>query len=132
MSLFGIEIDQIVSDALDGQLKTATLTRDGEYPAGVEYDPIDDRYEDANGDPVSEPSDQEFTTEGIVESYSDKMISEGLVEQNDRKILLIAKKLGTTPKSGDKITIESETYTVVGVPERDPASATWIVQGRAG
>lgn len=120
-ALFGIEIDQLVSDSLTDQLLTATLTR--ENPGT--YDPITDSYTGGGADST-------FTTEGIVESYSDKMIAEGLVEQNDRKILLIAKPLGTTPKAGDTITIESEIYTVVGVPERDPASATWMVQGRAG
>lgn len=121
MSLFGIEINQIVSDALDGQLKTATLTRENKGT----YDAPTDTYSGASADST-------FTTEGIVESYSDRLISEGVVQQNDRKILLIAKKLGTTPKAGDTITIESVDHTIVGVPERDPASATWIVQGRIG
>lgn len=117
--IFGVDIADIVSTAFDGQLQTAVLTRES---AGT-YDPVTDEYSSVS-------SQNTYITDGIIQNYSDKMISEGLVQQNDRKILLTAKKLGTTPVTGDSVTIEGFTFTVVGTPERDPAGATWIIQAR--
>ena len=126
MTLFGVDISQIVTDAFTGQLKEASLVRDEE----LEYDPIQDAYVDSGGNIVEDPEPQTFTTQGIVESYSDQMKAAGLATEEHRRILLLAKPLNTTPKAGDKITIEGNTHTVVGIPERDPVSATWIVKGQ--
>jgi len=87
-----------------------------------------DRLEDEEGSPV-EPGTQMYTTEGIVEAYSEDMIASGLVTEKHRKILLLAKPLETEPKAGDEIQIEGQAFTVTGVPERDPATATWTVRG---
>src|SRR5690625_5105035 len=117
MSLFDIDIQGIVSDSLSGQLYPATLTR--VIPG--EYDPITDTWTDEQT--------LEFHSEGIIETYSEEMRAAGLATEKDRKILLLAKPLGTDPKAGDTIEIEGQTLTVTGIPERDPASATWTVRG---
>lgn len=117
MSLFGIDIASIVSDTLSGQLKPVTITRD--MPG--QYDPVTDTWEAG--------TTEEYRSEGIVEAYSDEMIASGQVTFKDRKITILAKSLGTVPLIGDKISIEGEELTVTGTPARDPASATWTIQG---
>lgn len=123
MALFGIDIATQVSGAFAGQLLPATLTR--EVVTG--YDPVTD---------TETTETQTYTSEGVVESYSDELIANGVVQTNDRKIMLLSQPLGTEPSPGDsdtqpdKITIEGKTFTVVGIPDRDPASATYTIQGR--
>lgn len=123
--LFGTDIASLMADSFAGQLVPATLTR----TVITGYDPITDE---------QTTETQTFTTEGVVTAYSDEMIANGVVQTNDREILLLAVPLGTEPTPGsedaqpDKITIEGITYTVVGVPSRDPATATYTVQGRIG
>lgn len=117
--IFGVDIASIISETLDGQLYEVTLTRKNRGS----YDPITDSYVNGGNDFV-------FHTDGIVENYSDETIARGMVMINDRKVLMTAKKLGTTPKVGDTLTIEGVLYGVIGIPERDPATATWTVQAR--
>lgn len=120
--LFGIDIESLVTDALQGQLIPLTLTR----TVISDYDSDTD---------TQTSTEETFTSEGIVEEYEDRLIAEGVVQANDRKILILAGPLGTTPSPGssdnppDDITIEGETFTVVDV-DRDPAGATYTVQGR--
>lgn len=125
MTFFGVDIQSVVADAVQGQLRPAVLTRETQ---GGTLNIPEDRYEDGNGDPVA-PGTATFNSEGLVEKYSDEMIAAGLATASQRRILLIAKPLGTTPKAGDNIEIDGETFTVVGIPDRDPAGATWIVKG---
>lgn len=120
--LFDTDIAGEIASAFEGQLKAATLNR----TVVSSYDPETD---------TETTSQETYTTEGIVENYSKKLIAEGVVQSNERKILLLADPLGTTPSPGDndndpdKITIESETFTVVDV-EKDPANAIYTVRGR--
>jgi hypothetical protein len=114
MSIFGVDIAGIVSGALSGNLLTATLTR-----TETEYDPIQDEQIEVV---------ETYATDGIVSSYSDEMIANGKATEKERKILLVAQQLGTEPRIGDEITIESKTYLVTGVPSRDPAKATWTIR----
>lgn len=128
--IFGIDIAQIVSDAFDGQLVPITLTR--KVQSGT-YDPLDDRYEDSNTDEVAS-TETTYTSEGIMPGSSrisafQAFLSEvGQTKENERHVLIIAKKLGTDPQIDDKLTIESNTYPITGIEGRDPAKATWIVK----
>lgn len=70
-----------------------------------------------------------FNCKAIVEAYSDKFRSEGLVEQNDRKVLILATSLATRPLAKDRVTIRGITFQVIDV-STDPAEAVWSVQGR--
>lgn len=122
--IFGTDIAGMITDAFEGQLLPAELVRE----VTGEYDPIDDRYEDEEGNPV-EPGTQIYTSEGVIEAYSDEMIASGFATAKDRKIMVLAQPLGTVPKLGDKITIDGETLTVTGIPQKDPATATWTIRG---
>jgi|GEM_PF-1956673 len=133
MSIFGVDIASIVSDAFSGQLVQATLTRKGVQQG--EYNSVTDRYEDENGDPTGDPVDQVFTTDGIDPAISSiagksQILMDGLTNAGEVPILLIAKPLGTNPKTGDKIEIGGENYTITGIIEKDPAGATWTVRAK--
>lgn len=116
MSLFGINIEEIITQAFRGNLYPVTLTREvpGTYTPGT--------------DTVTGSSEQTYTTEGILESYSEELVAQGLVSESDRKALVLASPLGTVPQPGDKLTIHGETFTVVAVPQRDPVGATYSVR----
>lgn len=116
--IFGVDIASIVSDSMSGNLPPVTLRR----TVPGTYDPVTDT-ETAGTDEV-------FSSYGIVENYSDELRAAGLVTEKDRRILVLAKNLGTTPRAGDIVEIEGQKFTVVGIPERDPASATFVMTGR--
>lgn len=133
MSLFGEDIAGLISDALNGELLDATLTRTTN--SGT-YNSQTDTYSGG-----STPTT--YTTQGIVEQYDISLMQtgdlgkrhKGLIQTNDRKILLLAEPLGVEPSPGDnnqppdQITIDGKTFTVISVA-KDPASATYEVQGR--
>ena len=83
-------------------------------------------------DPVTgdEQPPQEYTCQGMREEYSKEMISGGVVEKNDQKILILQDSLDVTPSTDDEITVNGDTYTVIDF-EQDPAGALWEVQARA-
>lgn len=121
--LFNTDIAQQVHDGFEGQLIDATLKR----TVVTGYDPVTD-------EETTETT--EHDCEGFVETYSERMYSEGIVQQNDRKILILANSLDVTPTGGDEdtqpdtIEIEGNNFTVVPPVNRDPAGATWTIQGR--
>lgn len=114
MSLFGVDIKSLVTDAFAGQLRPITLTRTIEG----EYDPVTDQ---------TTSTTETYTTEGIEENRS-KYLEAGLIASSEVPVLMLAQPLGTAPKAGDKIEIEQQVYTMTGIVERDPAGATWIVR----
>lgn len=117
-TIFGVNIGATIRQAFDGKLLPTHIKRT--IPG--EYDPVTDER--------GEPTVLEYITDGVVESYSDEMIAAGLATEKDRKILIIAQPIsGFPPKIGDKIIIEDETYTVTGIPARDPGGATYTVKG---
>lgn len=122
MNLFNTDIAGQVSDAFTGELKPATITR----VSKSSYDAVNDTQT------TTETTDE---TEGFVEDYNERMKTQGVVQDNDRRIILIANELDITPSVGgsdhepDTITIEGSDYTVVHV-KRDPAGATFTIQGR--
>ena len=127
-TLFGIDIAQIVTDALAGQLRPASLRR----KIAVDYNPVTDTETGA--------SFATFTSEGIVAGHTQELLKLGLtnsiastatagsITENSRYIVLLAKPLNTTPISGDTITIDDQDYRVSGIAEKDPAGAVFIVR----
>lgn len=81
-------------------------------------------------------STTQYTVRGIITEYSKRWVAEGVVQANDRQILILQPSLQdssgnkVTPQPDDEITYDGQTYVVVDVSE-DPASATWVLQGRA-
>jgi len=120
---FGVDLKQTIGEATKDQLNKGTLTRKEE--AG--YDPIEDE---------TTYTETDYTFDGFVSSYDSYLISDGVVQGNDREITIIADSLDVIPTNGtgdvqaDDITIEGNEFTVVRVPDRDPAAATYKVQGR--
>lgn len=116
MKIAGIDIAKLVSDSIDGQLLPITLER---HTAG-NYDPVASAETNA--------SVETYESEGIIQDFNSERADDAVDEEFDHEILIIAHKLGTVPKSGDRLTIEEKTFTVTGKPDRDPAGATYIVK----
>ena len=76
------------------------------------------------------PTTVDYTCKAIVEDYAAKYRLEGLIQANDRKLLVLANSLSVTPTTGDRLTIRSQTFHVIMVGV-DPALAVWELQGRA-
>lgn len=122
-SLFGIRIDKLIQDNV-GPLLTGKLYQD---VAGVR---------DAN-DPTAGPKGGSVNIssfEGIVQFYRDNEVDNELILHQDRKILIKALSISPSmvPETGMRITMDdnpSDVYQVVRV-NRDPATATYLCQGR--
>lgn len=85
-----------------------------------------------SGGAAYEPGSQTETAHAckvIVEAYSDHFKASGLIDQKDRKVLILAQSLSVTPKEGDKVTVSGITFTAMEV-QTDPATAVWVVRGR--
>jgi len=94
----------------------ATLRRD---VAGTITDPADP--------PV--PTEATYSCKAIVEDYAERFRLDGTVRLDERKVLVLASSLATTPVPNDRITIRNATYTVMAVAS-DPAIATWELRAR--
>jgi len=82
----------------------------------------------------TEPSRTNYTVKGFVDSYTDRQIADSLVQQGDRKIIILGASLpdGVVPEPADEVTDEAGTTFVIvedGV-RRDPAGATYECQSR--
>lgn len=118
--LFGVDIAAIIDGAMSSGLLPATLHS---VTPGVR----------TPGDPTAgtNPTTADLACRGIQDDYNTNEIDGTLVRVGDRKILLIGNSIVglVVPKPSDQITIEGTRYTVIRV-ERDPASATYLCQGR--
>lgn len=117
MNLFGIDIQDLVYISLKGKLQPVTITQ--ESTSG--YDPVTGN--ETENPPVT------TTSEGIIEEFSNELLANGLLTEEQRMILVLAKPLSFDPKAGQKIEIGGEKFTIVGTPRRDPAKATWSIKG---
>lgn len=117
MSLFGIDIAELIAEGFRGKLNPITLshTTPGEYNAIT--------------DTVADPVTTTTTSEGIVDEFDMRLEAEGLLTRNQRMLIILADNLAFDPKIGDDISIDSEDFTIVGIPSQDPAKATWTVKG---
>lgn len=117
--LFGVDFKEEIRAAFAGQLVPLTLTvrtpgtrTPGALTAGTN------------------PDETAVAGEGFLDSYREGQIDGTRIQTGDRKVLIIAGTIGTNvPKPSDRITIESQTYSVVRV-DRDPAEATYTCQVR--
>lgn len=106
--------------AMSSLFLDATLTRD---TSSASSDPAE----------PGAPTQQTYACKAIEEEYSSGVRGQGLVDEQDVQLLVLASTLATEPRSGDRITIRSSTYTIVpansaGVKavRSDPARATWM------
>lgn len=119
--LFGKNISKMVNKALGKKLLSATITR---YTEGTRTS--------SDLSAGTNPTASTHTCRGIVEDYEDKLIDGTLVQQGDRKILILEDSIkpAIVPQADDVVTIEGTAYTLIGIPKRDPAAATYVCQGR--
>lgn len=107
-----------VNSALQGIFLAATLSRDTLDSSG-----------DAVFDPPA-PTTQTYSCRAIVDVYSKYLISQGMVQANERKVLILAQSLTVSPVPGDRVTVQGATYEILDV-STDPATAVWECRSRA-
>ena len=117
------EIPQILADAAgDVLFKDAKLTRAGKG-TGPAWEP-------------GQGASQSWFCKGLVSEWGSFSKAGGLVAGEDRKVVILAATLPTTPKVGDRITIEGVGYTVSSdggsspAVQSDPANATWTCRAK--
>ena len=66
----------------------------------------------------------------LVETYSMSMRIDGLVSENERKIMILAGSISVVPKVGDIITVNGKQEFMVLEVSTDPATAIWTCKGR--
>lgn len=102
-----------VGSAFRSLFLPATLTRDM-VPTSPSFDPFD----------PPAPIPVEYGCRAIVERYAQKFRLEGLVEANERRVLVLTTSLSVRPQPNDRITVRGVTFTIVEVGT-DPAEACW-------
>lgn len=118
-----LKLPAIIGKAMSPVFFPATLTRDVPAAGPNDWTP---------GESV--PTD--YSCRAIHEEWSASYLADGLVEAGERRVLVLASTLAVTPEPGDRITIRSETFTVVpaegGQPavSSDPALAVWVLRAR--
>ena len=66
----------------------------------------------------------------LVETYSMSLRADGLVAENERKIMILAGSISVMPKVGDVITVNGGQEFMVLEVSTDPATAIWTCRGR--
>ncbi len=118
--LFGINVAKLIADNFRGQLNVGTLTV---ITHGARTNSTSGRSQ----------SPANSTFDGLLTNYKDEEVDGTLVEEGDRKVLIIAGTLNPVviPKSKDRVTIEGVEFEIKRVM-RDPAAATYTLQVRGG
>jgi len=112
---------------LDGEL-AATLTDaliEADIPGALVI-----RRQETSGppwDPVT--SDVDYNCMGWIDDYDAASRAGSLVQQNDRKVFVVASTLVIAPIVTDRLVVGTTLYTIIGV-QRDPAGACWVLQCR--
>ena len=120
VELFGIDIAQLIDDNISDGLPDVVL---------IKVTPGTRDPSDVTGG--TQPTSASFAAKGFIEDYTDFEFNSTSVQIGDRKITLIGNSIESLqiPDTGDRITIEGETWNIMNV-KRDPAAATYICQGR--
>lgn len=105
-----------IGKAFNSLFLPAMLVRDVPQTGGDPADPLP-------------PLPANFPCRGMVESYSQYLRANGLVQANERKVLILAFSLGVRPAAGDRVTIRGVTFTLLEV-STDPAEAVWECKGQ--
>lgn len=75
------------------------------------------------------PTPTDYACKAIVEKYNDYFTKNSLVNDGDRKVLILANSLAVSPIVGSRVSIRGVTFTTINV-STDPAVAVWEIQGR--
>jgi len=74
-----------------------------------------------------------YSCRGFIDMYSDSEVDGTVVQQGDRKVSLLGDTISAgqvVPETGDQITIEGETFEIIGPIGRDPDAALYECQCR--
>lgn len=119
------DVAGIIADAAgDLVFKDATLTKTVTVAGANPWDP-----------PAS-TSTTAYTCKALRDTFGTTWLAGGLVDAEDVKVLILADTLSVTPEAGDRITIGSDTWTLVpaggGKPavSVDPANACFECRAR--
>lgn len=110
------DLPDVIAEALDDVFRAAVLLVPGEQVS------------DGQGGYTSGPP-TEHPCKALVDDYSDMRRSALGIPANDRKIIILAATLTVSPAVGHTLRAEGRDWQIVSL-SRDPAAATWEVQGR--
>ena len=120
-------IPGIIAGALGTTVfRAATLTRKTALPGSDVFDPA-----------TGSASVVTYPCRALHDTWSAYYFAGGLVSIGERKLMILAATLATTPLSGDTLTIGKDTLTIVssgsGQPavQTDPAESVWVARARA-
>jgi hypothetical protein len=120
IKLFGIDIAKEVNDALGKEILPAVLHV---RTFGARLAPP------ATGQAITTTT---YACKGFIEDFDLRLMKGTLVEEGDRKAVILGGSLpdGIVPRTKDQVTIEGHQYNVIHVG-RDPAGAvyTMVVRG---
>ena len=105
------DLPRMVHDALARYGKDVTVSRKQKG----DYDPDTDSY--------SQTTQQTTTGKGFLVDYHDKMRREGVVDMNDRKLIVLSEGMDFKPSVGDVVTYEGYDYQVKDVKTDHSRSA---------
>jgi hypothetical protein len=111
------DLPGIIGDALGDIFLDAVLTRD--VPQ-VESPP-------AQPWKRQETEPQTFACKAIPEQYAERYRVDGTIKAGERRVMILANSLATTPVVGDRITVRNETFKVSEIAT-DPAQAVWVLR----
>lgn len=106
-------IPAAITAAAGALFSDATITRDVAATSSDDFTP--------------ETTESEFSCKALVTKYSDRLKAAQLVDDKDRKILVLQTTLSTTPEDRDRITVGGVAFTVLEV-DVDPARAVWVLR----
>lgn len=110
------DLPDVIAEALDDVFRPAVLLIPGAQVS------------DGQGGYTSGPP-VEHLCKALVEDYSDFRRSALGIPANDRKIIILAASVAAPPAVGHTIRAEGRDWQIITL-SRDPAAATWEVQGR--
>jgi hypothetical protein len=115
-NIFGIDLASEIAEAFDGELLTGTFVRQtfgARTPGSL------------SGGKASTPT--EFTFQGFLETKDATYKSGTLIREAGSVISILGASISpvTVPKTGDVVTIEGATFTLLELLSRDPAAAVY-------
>lgn len=110
------DLPDVIAEALDDVFRPATLKVPGTQVS------------DGQGGYIAGPP-ADHPCKALVDDYSDVRRSALGIPANDRKIIILAASMAVSPAVGHTIRAEGRDWSIISLT-RDPAAATWEVQGR--
>jgi len=115
MSYLGEEISSIINEDFKDLLYDATL---------IQVTPGTRSSGSLTGG--TNPTSSSYSCKGYISEFNNTQLRQTLIQDGDRMVVILADSISVVPKPGDKITIQSDTYTIrEGGVKRDPASAIY-------